>query len=204
MNSGYLRKITSIIAVCGIAIIVLMFALAGFAQEEEEVSYMDSYTGADAEMVGSTTCKACHRDQFPDGEEGTHLALFDANEDSDCYENGCEACHGPGGNHNGDAAGILNFLKMPIDAITDRCTICHDELGSFKLDDWNDGRHLNAGIACLGCHEGHSANDYFLADETVVGLCSACHVDIGEAFANGEHGAPGTDMICSDCHNPHD
>jgi len=197
------RGLAPYIAGLAIAVIVLFAASAGWSQDDES-SYMDSYTGADAARVGSATCEGCHADRKPAEGESTHDTLFDNDESSDYYGYGCEACHGPGGNHNGVATGILSFEKMSVDEVTDRCTMCHADQGTFKLEDWQGGRHLAAGKSCINCHSGHSANDYFLVKETDVELCSSCHTDIGEAFANGDHGAPGTDMTCTDCHNPHD
>jgi predicted CXXCH cytochrome family protein len=184
-------------------LIIMVFSMAGWTQDNED-EYMENYTGADADLVGSAVCMACHQDVGSGEGEETHISIFEADEENEHYGYGCEACHGPGGNHNGDPAGILDFTKMPIADVTDRCTMCHNEMGNFSLEDWQGGRHLAAGISCIACHSGHSANEYFLVEEDDVTLCSSCHVEVGEAFANGEHGAPGTDLTCSDCHNPHD
>ena len=186
-------------------LIIMVFSMAGWTQDDDsDGDYMENYTGADAEMVGTAVCRACHSNMCPAEGDFTHVSVFEDDEENENYGYGCEVCHGPGGNHNGDAAGILYFPDMPVDVVTDRCTMCHDEMEDFSLEDWTDGRHMAADISCVACHSGHSANDDFLVEENDVTLCSSCHGDIGEAFENGEHGMPDTDLTCSDCHNPHD
>jgi len=177
---------------------VTFFSIAGFSQDS---GYMDSYTGADGDMVGSDSCILCHLDAAV---EGSHLDNFDGDEDSNEYGFGCEACHGPGGDHMGDVDGILRFDEMSNEDVTDRCSMCHDEMGSFELDAWEDGRHLGAGMSCVVCHSGHSANDSFLHEDGDVAMCSSCHAEVGDQFDAGEHGVPDSDMTCADCHNPHD
>ncbi len=177
---------------------VTLFSMAGFSQDSD---YMDSYTGADADMVGSDSCTMCHRDSAV---EGSHVDTFDGDEDCADYGFGCEACHGPGGDHMGDADGILRFTEMSTGDVTDNCTGCHDDQGSFNLGDWEDGTHLGAGMSCLACHGGHSSNDMFLHEDGANAMCSSCHAEVGDQLEAGDHGVPGSDMTCADCHNPHE
>jgi len=188
-----------------IIVVLLSLLVSSAVWSQDDGDYMDSYTGADAEMTGSAACLLCHSDVYTE-EDGpdTHVGIFDADEDCRFYGNGCEACHGPGGNHYGEPEGILNFDLMPEEEITASCTMCHDEVGSFDAEDWEDGRHRDAGATCVSCHSGHVATDAFLVEEDIVALCSGCHVEVGEAFENDEHGVPGSGMTCEACHNPHD
>ena len=107
----------------------------------EHALYMEEYIGADAETMGNDNCIMCHPDSDP-ADTGHHSGIFD-----------CETCHGPGGNHNGVAQGILNPVKMPVDDVTSLCTMCHAPLGEF---------HEVFSGSCTNCHSGHSGNVSFL------------------------------------------
>jgi len=192
----------SIILILGI----LFLASASFGQDSDSSDYMDNYTGANADKVGTSVCLTCHADRGS-GDGDSHVSFFEGTEEEPGMFRGmgCESCHGPGGNHYGKPEGILNFNKMPAEEVTTRCSMCHQEKGIFKLDEWNDGKHINGGLSCVTCHSGHSENDKHLREATVVELCTSCHTDIGEAYEAGEHGMMGEDQPkCSTCHNPHD
>jgi len=193
-----------VLNITGVAIILLLVLLAQAVwSEEEENAYMKSYTGADAERIGSDKCLMCHKDRAPGEDEVTHVSIIDSDEENPDYGFSCEACHGPGSKHNGVATGILSFGKMPSEKVTEICTRCHEEKDSFKLDSWKDGKHNVGEISCATCHSGHSDYESFLVKETVVALCSTCHADKADAFEKGEHGANDAGLTCSDCHNPH-
>ena len=178
----------------GGAIIVLTVLLISSAAWTTEDDYMDVYTGADADMVGSEVCLACHSDMAD--AEGNHLAVLADD------ENGCEGCHGPGSAHNGDAKGILVPSKMPQAECTELCSACHDEEGKYEQAVWEECAHHEAGMTCTDCHLGHSDNVMFLTEETEIEQCGKCHEDYVEQLEAGEHG--NTEMSCNQCHNPHD
>ncbi len=166
-----------------------------------EEDYMAAYIGGDADPTGSQMCQGCHSDKAP-GDAWTHTALLDGDESSEYYGTGCEQCHGPGGNHNGNALGILNPEKMPIDDVVVNCSQCHTSNGAFSVDAFRASIHYGEGISCVMCHNGHSEYEYFLHNEVSTNLCGNCHNDNVIALAEGTHGLP--DLICVDCHNPHE
>ncbi len=177
-----------------IVLVVLLYAGVLWSQDAE---YMDNYTGADAAMVGDAACTMCHADQAP-GDDETHVSTIPG-------DNACEGCHGPGGNHNGKAEGILDFTLMPADAVTETCAACHEEIGVFKLSEWEESTHLANDVACANCHGGHNTNDKWLNKADIGELCGSCHEDEAEAYVAAEHGggAHAGGMTCANCHNPH-
>lgn len=197
------REIKSNVLLSGGLIVLLVFLFTGISWATEgEGGYMDSYTGADAEKVGTDTCLMCHADSAA-GEEATHVAIFD-DEENENFGFGCETCHGPGGNHMGVAVGILQPAKMPQEDVTALCSSCHAEKGNFNVETWDGSAHQEAGNTCVTCHSGHSGNSDFLKEADVIDLCAECHSDKADAMAEGTHGPPaGVEMVCSDCHNPH-
>ncbi len=162
--------------------------------------YLAAYTGADAEAVGSDKCTMCHSDK-KHGEGKSHVSVFEADESNPMFGTGCEACHGPGGEHNGDKAGILMPLQMSQDEVIDLCTGCHASKGIFELEAYQASKHYSTGNSCLTCHSGHSENEKFLNDAEPNHLCAACHAGVVDGMAAGDHGIP--DGVCKDCHNPH-
>jgi predicted CXXCH cytochrome family protein len=184
-------------------------ATTGRSEEEKEKpkSYMDSYTGAAAENIGSDKCLICHvKDKVVPKSPTSHIAILDSNKDCKYFGFGCEGCHGPGSMHNGDPKGILNPTRMNKDEVNTVCSKCHAEKGSFQEKTWEKSRHfISAGLGCLACHSGHSEYANFLNTAKVTDLCFTCHAQIKEAFEGGKHnGADPKIMTCVMCHNPHD
>jgi predicted CXXCH cytochrome family protein len=189
-------------------LVALNAATVGRSEEQKEKpkSYMDSYTGAKAENIGSDKCLMCHSDKTALEGSKSHFAALDRNKDSKYFGFGCEGCHGPGSLHNGDPKAILNPSKMDKTEVTNVCSKCHLEKGSFKEETWEKSRHfVKAGLGCLACHSGHSEFASYLKNEKVTDLCFTCHSQIKEDFEAGKHnGADPKVMTCAMCHNPHD
>lgn len=107
-----------------------------------------------AKYVGVDNCKMCHSDKHENWDKTAHARAFDLlvnveqDKNAEClpchttgYGNGgfvdtastpklagvvCEACHGPGGDHNGDKTKIT---KTPSAAV---CAKCHKERNIHK------------------------------------------------------------------------
>jgi DmsE family decaheme c-type cytochrome len=164
---------------------------------------MADYTGADADMVGSDTCVMCHQDYVP-GNVFSHQSILDNDPGSDYYGYGCEGCHGPGGNHMGDPAGIINPPMLDSEGITDLCSNCHDSLREYDYQEWTLSEHYYLDASCLECHGGHSDNDDFLQYETAEELCYTCHTEKRAEFSmRAHHPVEEGLMGCNSCHNPH-
>jgi len=182
--------------------ILLMGLLVTSRVWSTEYDYMAGYTGAEAELTGSATCVMCHQDRIPENLL-SHIALLDDNPDCEMYGYGCEGCHGPGGEHNGNPAGILNLPMMPIDDLTMQCSMCHDSLGDYDMDNYRMSDHFYMDISCLECHGGHSDNEGFLTEADELDLCYNCHAEKRAEFSMRSHHPIENDGNCRMCHNPH-
>ena len=185
----------------GVAVILAL--TTGSAVKSGEDEYMAGYTGTDAELVGSDTCVMCHQDQIPTSLLA-HVALIDTDTSNPNYGYGCEGCHGPGGNHMGEPAGILLPSKMSIDDLTDTCTKCHTTLRTFDAGGWRMSEHFYANISCLECHSGHSENKYFLVQADKLEICYSCHSEkFAEFNMRSHHPVEEGQLGCESCHNVH-
>jgi DmsE family decaheme c-type cytochrome len=197
------RSVIWIIAFSLIALLVTGISRAQEESEQPEPVYMDNYTGADAEMIGSDRCLMCHSIRMPDS-TFSHLALFDLDSASPYYGYGCEACHGPGGNHNGNPIGIINPNKLSPDQVADLCSKCHSDLGSYNHQEWYLSGHSMTGMSCLACHGGHSEFDKFLIQDNKLELCYSCHMDKRAEFnMRSHHPVEEGQIECDSCHNLH-
>jgi len=123
--------------------------------------------------TGECSCLGCHTTDF-DPAEGIYT-----------YGGvSCEACHGP------YVEGHPKDGVMHLDVDSSICSDCHVE----THQQWQDSRHAQAGVQCIGCHLSHS-QDFRLTDEA---LCGACHRDRLEDFAHTAHES--SEVDCTDCH----
>ena len=171
------------------------------APTPEQTAYMAAYKGSGAALVGSTMCMGCHSDKKPT-EEPTHVAALEGDESGPFYGKACERCHGPGGNHNGDKAGILNPTLMPQENVVVLCTQCHATKGKFDVTKFRASTHFRMGSSCVTCHSAHMPNGSYLTDAVPNNVCATCHADKIAGLADGTHGIK--DGVCKDCHNPHE
>jgi len=182
---------------------ILLASLAvGTADGQEEPGY--SREGAD-------TCLSCHDDD-------TVLAVFKTrhgvpSDSRTPFGHGqlqCEACHGPGGTHAGrvrrgqERPPIPFFGSKSVATVEDmngQCLGCHMENIGFG---WHAGEHPVDEVACIDCHDLHTAADPVRATSTQPEVCFECHelqrTETRKAFA---HPFFQGKMACTDCHSPH-
>ena len=106
---------------------------------------------------------------------------------------GCESCHGPGDQHNGDPS----FISVSLNASV--CLQCHDSPpneieGRMWLNSPHDSAYTEIQVSdaptpnsssCAQCHNGGGFVDYAM----------------GNKLQSSYSGVP---LTCSTCHNPHD
>ena len=202
-----MRFLTRSIAQITIASILILliygFAMSDDKPDTRDPKYLESYTGKEAERVGSDACIVCHDSKIPKTPRN-HIQLLDGIKTSSSYGYGCEACHGPGGNHNGDPSGILMPLKMQSKDVIKLCSKCHSSLRIFDLKGWFVSGHYFNEMDCLSCHSGHSENPKFLLKSDKVELCLACHQRKRAEFKmRSHHPVEENQLSCMSCHNPH-
>jgi len=156
---------------------------------------------ADSYFVGSQACADCHEGMVNDFAGAAHADLI-----AEGFETpgslGCEACHGPGGNHvdsGGEVRDIVNPGRQPT-----VCYQCHlDTAAEFRLP---YGHPVAQGqVACIDCHNPHAnrhdslVNVDFAHAPTDV-ACLDCHqAQAGPFVFNHEANREG----CTVCHQPH-
>jgi DmsE family decaheme c-type cytochrome len=173
-------------------------------------SRQESYPGfcestAGAEYVGSRNCLGCHCEWSEWWEQSMH-SLSDLDQDTPLQLRGCEGCHGPGGNHWGQWAGIGYFVEANVEETDAQCFKCHkDEM--FAPDYWK-ALHPLAGVSCTTCHNPHSQENKHNLGLPANELCLDCHKTTRADFNKMSHhpvdtSDPRTGMLCVECHDPH-
>jgi len=160
---------------------------------------------ADNYLVGVEVCGACHGDKLHQFNTTPHTALLtDAHWKPE--QQGCEACHGPGGNHThlaGDPSAIFNPAKASARDVAKRCTVCHEEQAirrqPFHVE------HDPDAVSCNDCHSPHQekTNPYMLIDDPPM-LCFRCHKEVESDFRKPfHHKVLEGGISCRDCHSGH-
>lgn len=105
-------------------------------------------------------------------------------------QNGCEACHGPGGAHvegGGDIKKIIRPQELPPNKLADTCLKCHT---GEHVSPWTTSLHARAKVSCIKCHDMHSQGEKKLLSDvenaklSVEGLTRAIkQTDLGSNVA---------------------
>jgi predicted CXXCH cytochrome family protein len=109
-------------------IFAIMTSVAAFTAEKNEGT----------EFVGSENCQFCHPDKYEAWKESKHSSAPNPSSSNSAWTGegiGCEACHGPGGNHvsgMGDASKIISSKDAGI------CGQCHSSTLSGEKN-WIEG-----------------------------------------------------------------
>jgi len=100
-------------------------------------TYVDMEQNADGEWIS-------HAPHAPEADQGLNTYDLDGDGIEDMVNTGCERCHGAGGNHFGDPAGIINPADLDASQAIDLCGFCHsrgksfpNEIFDFPYDDEN-------------------------------------------------------------------
>jgi DmsE family decaheme c-type cytochrome len=157
-----------------------------------------------AAYVGEATCLTCHDDKKQGYVGSPHARAADPR--SPAAKQGCESCHGPGGNHVTDpvANPVKRFSKLPAAEVNATCTTCHNR-GSHGA--WEGSAHDRRNLSCTTCHSVHSPKsaEKQLVQPTETQVCATCHrlqvtkTERAVAHMPVREGK----MSCSSCHNPH-
>jgi DmsE family decaheme c-type cytochrome len=159
-----------------------------------------------SKYVGSETCKACHEEVFKKFEATPHWKTMLDTKGGPAKQ-GCESCHGPGGDHvegGGDKTKISLFKSMKSRQVSEKCMTCHE----FTEEHSNFARsqHATNNVSCTDCHSAHSAKNpqFLLTAKTQKDLCYSCHGEMRSQFAKPFRHRVNENLIkCTDCHNQH-
>jgi DmsE family decaheme c-type cytochrome len=181
-----------------------LLVLAGPAAAAQEPYSEDEY-------IGEETCVDCHDDLAPDYWETPHAKAFaEQNAFVSKWKRSCEACHGPGEEHEewgGDELGKMVPFRSDRPEDVERqnaaCMNCHE--GGERLY-WEGGSHDAADVGCTSCHSIHEKRSprNLLTASTETGTCGGCHpVQRAQQFRNSHMPVREGKMSCSSCHNTH-
>ncbi len=134
----------------------------------------------DAEGPG--TCAKCHEEETDTWLNSPHAKVTSAEEGIPGAT--CVSCHGSyAKNHPKDG-----LMRLSIDSSV--CEDCH----ASTFTQWEDTKHAEAGVQCIGCHLSHS-QAFRVSEEK---LCVSCHRD---QIEEGFHDSHATNSVpCVDCH----
>ena len=191
-------------------VILLHAAWLAASPQEKSAGAAKGAAADQSDYVGADTCKTCHEDAPTKGfyqsfENSPHWkTTYDTRRGPEWQ--GCEACHGPGGEHvagGGDKTKIFTFKGAPAEKITERCLKCH-EYGE-EHSNFARSEHSRNGVTCTDCHSPHHAKEaQFLLVNAQPQLCYGCHLEAKPDFNKPFHHRVNEGLIkCTDCHNQH-
>ncbi|MBE2223434.1 MAG: hypothetical protein IAF02_17980, partial [Anaerolineae bacterium] len=99
---------------------------------------------------------------------------------------GCATCHEMGENSAHHPEQV-----MPVDRSAEACASCHVD----THEDWAISQHAEEELACVRCHNPHTAD---LKKEDVQAVCIDCHNEEAYFYTYTGHAQEG--LICTDCH----
>ncbi|OLB29412.1 MAG: hypothetical protein AUH13_15850 [Acidobacteria bacterium 13_2_20CM_58_27] len=149
-------------------------------------------------------CQSCHGDITASFEKTPHWKTMNDTRGGHAMQ-GCEACHGPGGDHADDPSksSLFDFKKATSEDITERCLTCHAS-GSEHMSASNSFHRQND-VSCTSCHSMHHATtkEHMLI-KAEPGLCYSCHLQQKAQFNMPFRHRVNEGLItCTDCHNQH-
>ena len=191
-------------------IVAPQVVLGGQQPQEPPGSAVASSQGKpdDATTDGSAsteaeTCKTCHEDITTSFEKSPHWKTMNDTRGGHSKQ-GCEACHGPGGDHADDPSKpVFDYKTATPEATTDRCLSCHAS-GSEHTSASNSFHRQND-VSCTSCHSMHHARtkEHMLV-KAEPGLCYSCHLQQRAQFNMPFRHRVNEGLIqCTDCHNQH-
>jgi len=161
-------------------------------------------TTADAPAATeSETCQTCHDDIVSSFEKSPHWKTMNDTRGGHAMQ-GCEACHGAGGEHADDPSkSLFDFKTAKTEDITNRCLTCHAS-GSEHISASNSFHRQND-VSCTSCHSmHHAATKEHMLIKAEPALCYSCHLQQKAQFNMPFRHRVNEGLItCTDCHNQH-
>jgi DmsE family decaheme c-type cytochrome len=158
-----------------------------------------------SKYVGSETCKGCHEETYNAWEKTAHWKTTLNKREGPSHQ-GCEGCHGPGGDHvagGGDTSKIFTFKDVSRQESNKLCLGCHGD--GREQSHFAQSSHSSSEVGCLDCHSPHHAkeSEHLLVQKSPQ-LCYGCHTAAKADFAKPYHHRVNEGLVqCSDCHNAH-
>jgi DmsE family decaheme c-type cytochrome len=177
-------------------------------------------TGSGEYSKGANQCLTCHKEgkELPAHEilQTPMGSAADPNSPFGAGKHECETCHGPSKDHLKKLADgtrpppAITFGHMtPVETKNEVCLSCHAD---GARNHWPGSVHDLEAVACVDCHDVHTANDPVLALDTQPEVCYECHKEQRAQFMRqSRHPVQGASesttytglLSCTDCHKPH-
>ena len=135
-------------------------------QSGPSVSWKLPVSAPPDQLVGSDSCRSCHRPQFTEFNKTSHARLQSGAE----AVLTCEGCHGPGKAHvdgmeaaAGDEEKTLAAMKLifayraSAKENSERCLQCHAT--SRQQDSFLHSTHMASAVSCNQCHSSHLVDE---------------------------------------------
>ncbi len=164
-----------------------------------------------ADSADIDTCTRCH-DETEDYPvlpifQTPHAAMADTR--TGFAERGCAACHGDMEAHLDDEEEPPQYTyRGHEDEVTsirkqnEGCLNCHES--DPHLIHWASSNHEFGDLACVSCHQIHTAHDKIRDRLTQHNVCASCHRQQDHEMRRpSRHPVPDGEMACSDCHQVH-
>lgn len=198
--------------ITALAVVLVLSAGLSYAQREA-LAQQPAPMAAEAEYAaaGAKTCMKCHDTAPVTLILGTQHAVR-ADPRTPFANHDCETCHGPSPEHmikpkEGEKRAepkIVFGAKSPTSTAREQnqvCLTCHE---SGVRINWRGSPHFNADVACVSCHDIHTAKQKVLLRATQPEVCFTCHfTQRAQVHRFSHHPILEGQVSCSDCHNPH-
>ena len=123
----------------------------------------------------------------------------------------CEACHGPGGQHEADhrrgdsGAPMLDFGADAATPVAEQDAVCLECHGGHDRMAWIGSPHQEQEVPCASCHRVHAEQDPMRLAESQQQVCFDCHPRARAQFHQpSSHPLRFGKMACTDCHSAHE
>jgi len=159
--------------------------------------------------LGRAVCEGCHPVETEHWADTIHADVFLRNPRTALERRGCEACHGPGGEHlkdPSDRSKIMAFTRESGRASSELngvCMQCH--AGGPRIH-WAGSVHESEDLACSDCHNPMSniSATGLLRETSVKRTCFSCHPAQRVEFRKRSHMPLFEGKLdCHDCHQAH-
>lgn len=163
-----------------------------------------SQTASSTEHLSAEECYSCHKTTKKADLDARHRKVFFVAREGSLETQGCEACHGAGGEHK--KAVDKDEKEMRIETFREGIGLSEDKNGKClpchkggDLNFWKGSGHDMAGVSCASCHTIHGK-----ASPVRSAVCFKCHPQRRAQYQRSSH-MPVREglMECSSCHNPH-
>jgi DmsE family decaheme c-type cytochrome len=171
----------------------------------------------DLVLTGDAKCTRCH----DESEAKPVLSIYQTRHGvkADTRTPTCQSCHGASEDHVKNTAGTAtrpapevlfgarsgkdsSFGRSPTEMQNASCLECHQN--NFSRTHWDGSAHQVGDVACVSCHEIHTAHDKVRDKRAQPDICFTCHKEQRAESRKISHHAIGEGKVaCSDCHNPH-